>query len=126
MESRSQASQFWFSIEHELLPLLKGIGENLIGWILIAFLFIIVLSYIQKKKEWKKGMKVSLTLITTTLLLVVVYIIHFIVFFGEAFEGGVSKTRWPVMLTMSLVTGVFFTVLNLSNRKAESVGSGNT
>jgi len=125
MEERSQASQFWLSLERDLLPVLQGIGENLIGWLLIAFLFIIALIYIQRKKEWKKRLKVSLTIITTALLLVTAYIVHFIAFFGEAFEGGVDKTRWPVMLTMSLATGVFFTVLNISNRKAEPVGAGN-
>ena len=113
MEERSHESDFWLTLENGLSSLFENIGSNLIGWLIVAFIFIVMLVLIQKKKQWKRGIKVLLTLLVTLALVGATYITHLWALFGEAFGEGVDKMRWPVMLIMNLVTGALFLSLNL-------------
>ncbi|ADE56117.1 hypothetical protein [Coraliomargarita akajimensis] len=101
----------------DLLPALKAIGGNLVGWLLIAALFLVALTYVWKRKEWNKGVRIGVTTCICACLLGATYFAHFWAFFGEAFTSGVDPYRWPVMLTMNVVAFLTFLVLNLKTEK---------
>jgi len=108
MEEIQQSDSF-----AELLPLLKAIGGNLLGWLMVAVLFLVMLIYVSKRKEWNKGIRIGLITLICAALFGATYFVHFWAFFGEAFTSGVDHLRWPVMLTMNVLAFIVFLALNL-------------
>jgi biotin transporter BioY len=112
MEEVQQSDSF-----AELLPLLKAIGGNLLGWLIIALLFLVVLVYVWKRKKWNKGTRIGLTTLICAGLFGATYFVHFWAYFGEAFTSGVDHYRWPVMLTMNVLAFLAFLTLNLKTER---------